>query len=323
MDPVSHALVGAAIGSLAMSSNPAVTQAAYWAATAGAVLPDADIAARWVGGEMAYLVYHRTWTHALPGLVGIPAVVALALRWVFPGVPWGVMFLWAVLGALSHICLDVTNSYGTACLLPWSRRKLALDLTMIVDLPLVALTASAMLWTWRHPADRVPAFASALILVLVYLAVRYQLHRHLLREAWRHFAAEQPEAISVLPGIIGMRLWYVIVVTRDRYLSVEVRIPGPVWRVRQSFPRRVEAEAVSAASRHPAARVFLQFARHPYAEVKRTAGRTYVTWGDLRFLFRDRPVFTLTVALGDSGEPLTAKLGRGFNRPEQAGGAHV
>lgn len=323
MDPVSHALVGAAIGSLSRSADPALANAAYWSSMAGAVVPDVDIVVRYFGGEMAYLAHHRTWTHSLPGLIGLPVLVGLALHPFFPTAPLWFLFLWAVAGGLSHVFLDVTNSYGTMCLLPWSRRRLALDITMIVDLPIVVLMVAAMLWSRFHPATRMAAFALVLLIALVYLAARYALHRYLLRQAWRHFATERPTAISILPGLVGLRLWYVLVSTPERYITGEVRVSGPVWTNGRRFERREDDPVVAAAARHPAARIFLDFARYPYVETRRAGGRTYVTWGDLRFLFRDRPVFTLTVVLGETGEPLKAKLGRGFRRPEQLGGASV
>lgn len=323
MDPVSHALIGAAIGSLSRSSDPTVVQAAYWSSVAGGVIPDADIVVRWFGGEMAYLAHHRGWTHSLPGLLGLPALTAAALKLTFPTVPWWVMFGWAVAGALSHVFLDITNSYGTMCLLPWSRQKLALDITMLVDLPLLVLIAGAMLWTRSHPAGRVTGFAAALLLSLAYLGVRYGLHQSLVGQAWRRFAAERPRAISVMPGLIGIRQWYVLVETPERYLMGSVRVPGPTWDVQRVLERHGDDEATAAARRHPAARVFLAFARHPYVETKMVGDKTYVTWGDLRFLFRDRPVFTLTVVLDADRQPVNAKMGRGYQQPERLGGAHI
>jgi len=323
MDPVSHALMGAAVGSLARSSDPAVVQAAYWSSVAGGVIPDADIVVRYVGGEMAYLAYHRSWTHSLPGILGLPALAALALTWAFPTVPWWVMFLWALAGALSHVFLDITNAYGTMALLPWSRRKLAMDLTMLVDLPLVGLIVAAILWTRTHPQQRVGAFATALLLFLAYLGLRYVLHARLVRAAWARFAGEKPTAISIMPGLVGLLTWYLLVETPERYLVGTVRVPGDHWHISRAFERRGEDEVVTAARQHPAARTFLAFARHPYVETRRDGNAIYVTWGDLRFLFRDRPVFTLTVVLDGSHRPLTARLGRGFRRPEQAGGARA
>ncbi|MGE5591657.1 MAG: metal-dependent hydrolase [Bacillota bacterium] len=323
MDPVSHALMGAAIGSLARSSDPAVVQAAYWSSMAGGVVPDVDIVVRYVGGEMAYLAYHRSWTHSLPGVVGLPAAVAVLLKWAFPTVPWLVLFLWALAGALSHVFLDVTNAYGTMALLPWSRRKLALDITMLVDLPLVGLVLAAILWTRAHPEQRVAAFSTALGLFLAYLVVRYILHQRLLRAAWKRFAGRRPTAISIMPGMVGLLTWYLLVETPERYLVGSVRVPGSCWHISRTFERRGEDDTVAAARRHPAAGTFLAFARHPHVETRRQGDRVYVTWGDLRFLFRDRPVLTLTVVLDQDNRPLDARLGRGYGRPEAKGGARA
>lgn len=323
MDPVSHALMGAAIGSLARGTDPATVQAAYWSSMAGGVIPDADIVVRYVGGEMAYLAYHRSWTHSLPGILALPAAVALVLKWAFPTVPWLVLFLWAQAGALSHVFLDITNAYGTMALLPWSRRKLALDITMLVDLPLLGLILAAILWTRTHPAQRVAAFGTALVLFLIYLAVRYALHAVLLRAAWKRFAGEKPTGISIMPGLVGLLTWYVLVETPERYLVGSVRVPGSRWRISRTLERRGEDDAVAAAKRHPAAGTFLAFARHPYVETRRQGDTIYVTWGDMRFFFRDRPVFTLTVVLDADHRPLAARLGRGYHRPEAAGGARA
>lgn len=106
MDPISHAVVGAAIGGLKDPTTPA---ALYWAAVAGAVIPDIDFVVRIVGGEAAYLDHHRGPTHGPIGWVVQAAVIAGLLAWISPGAPFGSLFLWALFGVLSHIALDLTK----------------------------------------------------------------------------------------------------------------------------------------------------------------------------------------------------------------------
>ena len=135
MDPVTHALAGAVLAK--MGPEAKIGRAAVPLMVTAALLPDIDNIAWW-WGDLAYLEYHRSFTHSLPGTVVLAFVLAALIRpWVrAPAFGWlvGLSFL----GILSHIGLDVITAYGTQVWYPFTRTRYALDLAFIPDIFIAA-----------------------------------------------------------------------------------------------------------------------------------------------------------------------------------------
>src|SRR6202050_4853835 len=85
--------------------------------------PDLDVFLGLPGG-LAYMEYHRGYAHSLvlaPAMAVIPLLLA---RWIRgASINW-LSYLACLLGALSHLALDLTNVYGVRLLLPFSSRWL-------------------------------------------------------------------------------------------------------------------------------------------------------------------------------------------------------
>ena len=77
MDPVTHALLGAATARVALARP--LGRAAWLPGAAGALLPDADAFIRSASDPLLYAEFHRHFTHSL---VFIPLGAAIA------AVPW-------------------------------------------------------------------------------------------------------------------------------------------------------------------------------------------------------------------------------------------
>lgn len=216
MDPISHALIGVAIGGLAGSDQaPAV----YWGIVAGAVGPDCDIVVRWVRGRHAYLKAHRGPTHSPIGLVLLAAATALVLRLIWPDVALGAVFAWTLVGAVSHVAFDVLNAYGTQALWPWSQRRLALDILQIVELPLVVVFGLAWALAARDADAARTVWVVAWVIVVAYAGARALLHRRCLRAVQQRFAAERLRRVSVVPYLLGVIHWRYVVETDMRWYS--------------------------------------------------------------------------------------------------------
>ena len=128
MDTITHALCGAAIGTAFFSGANHRRAALIGAVLAS--LPDADMA--WRG-----IIAHRAETHAFFYMaLALPLLAEGTRRFIPAG--RGRAWLMTALALFSHTILDILNSYGTQCLLPFSPAYVALDALPIVD-PLLAL----------------------------------------------------------------------------------------------------------------------------------------------------------------------------------------
>ncbi|MCL5045590.1 MAG: metal-dependent hydrolase [Actinobacteria bacterium] len=322
MDPVTHGLVGAVLGSLkGAPGGPAEAQAVFWTAVLGAVMPDVDIVTRLTGGEIGYLEKHRGVTHSIPGLLVLSAASAVLVKVVWPGASWTVLFARAIVGALSHVFLDIQNSYGTRFLWPFSNRRLAWDTLMIVDLPILLLTLAGLIGAAYNPSERTRVTWLVLSAMAFYLILRLYIHGRILGAAHRRFSGSglggpQPLKISVTPGLLGIGLWNFVVEAPDRFVIGEARpfTRGKVFDILKELPRDTSDPFFQASRKARATRIFLDFARHPWRVHEKRDGRHVVTWGDLRFWFRNHPVFTVTVIMDDQMQILSTRLGRGMGR---------
>jgi inner membrane protein len=113
----------------------------------GANLPDIDVVVN-LFGKAAYLDHHRGFTHSIPGVIVLSALLATA--WFFfeqkryslnksKSPPeentktWLRLFLASLLAVGTHPMLDSLNNYGVRPLQPWSQKWFYGDLVFIVD----------------------------------------------------------------------------------------------------------------------------------------------------------------------------------------------
>src|SRR5215475_2326805 len=165
-----HTFVGLAI---------ARTGAAKWAphAAVTAVIasnfPDIDsIAGLW--GTAAYLDHHRGITHSL---IGVPvfALVLSGVMYIFSEKFWQTYAI-AVIAMATHPALDYLNSYGLRPFLPWSGKWFYGDALFIIDPYLdLILLIGILAGAWRPKVRRAAAWLS-LVLSVLYIGARLQLH---------------------------------------------------------------------------------------------------------------------------------------------------
>lgn len=121
MDNLTHGLVGYAVYRLARpeQATDAVTERRLmWAAVIASELPDIDMVSTFFG-DAAGLLWHRTYTHSLPGILVLTLALSVMLMKFWSGIPrrrlWGLVLC----GGLLHSFFDLLTSYGTKVLLPW------------------------------------------------------------------------------------------------------------------------------------------------------------------------------------------------------------
>lgn len=188
MDPLTHGLLGAAIGQAAFGRRLGGRGVA--AGALAAMAPDLDLAMAGVG-PMGEWLHHRGVTHAL----WFAPVVGWWLGYVAARVEggaspppaaagsascrrdWTLLF---VLTLLSHPLLDACTTYGTQLLAPFSARRFAFDAVAIVDPTYSLVLAAALVFAAvRGSGSRAAglAAAGALVLSTAYLGYGLGLNR--------------------------------------------------------------------------------------------------------------------------------------------------
>src|SRR5579875_591386 len=304
MDNLTHTLTGIALGQAGLKRK---TRYAMLALVIGSNLPDADIVTV-ARGSINYLQYHRGITHSLAGLTALAALLAGAIYWyarkIKPareGPPlnrkWLFFICW--IATACHVLMDYTNSYGVRPFLPWSGRWIALDIMPIVDpwllLFLIAgLGIPVMLRLVNEEigagsADRSAGRLGATLAlcgVVAIWGIRGLTHREAVEMLEAHvYQGEVPARVGAFPTIFDPFEWNGVVETRASYflLPVDALDGGAQLEDAEVCYKPEPSAALTAARATRTARIFLNFARFPWAMVDETAEGYEVRIRDLRF----------------------------------------
>jgi len=156
MEPMTHLLTGACLARAGLNRKAAY---ATLAMTLAAEAPDTDVL--WsIDGPIAGFQHHRGWTHTF---LGIPfeALLLVGLIWLLhrwrlkrgkttlAPIRWPLLWLFCVLGLLSHIFLDWTNNYGVRPFFPFNPHWYAGSFVFIFEpvlflILLIALVAPSL-----------------------------------------------------------------------------------------------------------------------------------------------------------------------------------
>jgi inner membrane protein len=292
--------------------------------------PDLDIVS-WFAGTVAYLHYHRWFTHALLAMPLMAVVSVLIVRPFVKGpFPWGRAVLVGCAGVLSHVLLDWTNTYGIRLLMPFSSEWLRLDITNIVDLwiwlvLLLALVAPALA---RLVSSEIGAKSGtgrgwaifALVFLMFYEYGRYVLHNRAVAVMnARLYDGAPPVRVAALPGFANPLQWRGIVETGDAYRLLDVNLnrtfdPAAGRVIYKSVP----PEAALLKETRPF-QVFLDFSAFPQWRVLPIAdreGATQVEVHDLRFGDPQNPRFVATGVVNAAKQVESAEFGFGPVQPK-------
>jgi membrane-bound metal-dependent hydrolase YbcI (DUF457 family) len=228
-------------------------------------------------------------------------------------------------GASVHLLLDLTNSYGVKLLWPFSGAWNAWDLAGSIDpwilLLLIAAVFLPLLFglvtqevTGR--AKQQPGGASALVmllLVLLYLGGRAVLHdRAVALLDSRVYRGERPLRSAAFPGWSPFE-WSGLVETSDAieelpvplsFANTPAKTPEEIFdpEAGHHFFKPAESPALETARRSASARLFLSFARFPFATQEETSRGYRIEIHDLRFTGGAptlSPASTASTALGE------------------------
>jgi inner membrane protein len=273
-------------------------------------VPDVD-AVFWFNRQH-YLDYHRGYTHSFacaPLMALLPLALTRAnLSWKSYGA--------ALAGVLSHLLLDWTNPYGIQLLLPFSHRRLMLDITNIADvwiwcILLVGLLGPLLMQALRRGAGSLGSPRAAwawvaLTMLVAYEGARFAMHAKAVEmlESHMYRGAPPQQAIAVPADFVHPLLWkgiargpgYVTIVS----LNVQEAY-DPAAEV--TYPDSPSAEAVAAARLLPEFQTVIRFSQAPYWKTTPVADGTLVELLDLRYGTPDRPGLAFVSSVVHVTEP--------------------
>jgi inner membrane protein len=206
MDPVSQAVVGAAVAQAALTGR--LGKRAFACGAVGGLLPDLDVLIRSSADPLLAVEMHRHFTHALAmvPLGGLIAALPFLARRKSRQDGRAVLAA-SLLGYLSHAPLDVFTSYGTLWRWPFSGTRLELDWISIVDplftIPLLILTLVAR----ARSSGRIALLALAF--ALAYIGLGGLLH-HRAQAVQTELAASRGHVVErgrVMPTLGNMIVW--------------------------------------------------------------------------------------------------------------------
>lgn len=313
MDNLTHSLVGLMMSRAGIDRR--IPRAAALMVIA-ANIPDID-AVSLAGGPIAYLKWHRSYTHAL-ALSPVMALIPLALVATFSFRA----YFFSLLGVLSHLGLDWTNAYGIRLYLPFSARWPRLDQTDIVDpwiwlilllavaAPAFARMVSAEIGGRKSAGPKLGWAWFALLAVCGYEGARFMMHaRAVAMMNARLYNGSPARRISAIPARWNPLYWRGIV-EGDHFVDivpVNVNEPFDPSAGREDIPAE-PGRAVDAARRTPAFQSFSQFDQLPFWKTTPVEGGTEVELIDLRFGSPENPGFEARAIVTGSGEVHDAQV---------------
>jgi inner membrane protein len=298
MENLTHTLVGLAMARCGLERTT-IRGAGMMMLAANA--PDVD-AIFWFNRQH-YLDYHRAYTHSLacaPLVALLPMVLARAqFSWKSYGA--------AVAGVLSHLLLDWTNPYGIDLLLPFSHRRLMLDITNIADVWIwailfVGLLAPTLgkLRTKGAPSIGMPSRVLwawiALSTLITYEGVRFAFHAKAVEmlESQTYQGQAPLQAIAVPADFVHPALWKGIARTEGFVTIVPLDVQGGFDSAgERTFDDPPPGPAVDAARRLAEFQTMIRFSQAPFWKVTPVSGGTLVELIDLRFGTPDNPGFAV------------------------------
>ena len=300
MDNLTHTLTALALSHAGLHRK---TRFATLTLIAAANLPDVDIASG-LWGSVTYLEYHRGFTHSILGVSLLAFLLALTIYFLGgkakskPGpaisFPWLLILAW--IGTASHLLMDFTNSYGIRPFLPFSARWYALDIMYIFDPLLLALLCLGLglPWLLRLVSEEVgarksrPAWGAVFSLcALVFLwGLRDLAHRRVVGFLESHTYSEQePLRLGAFPSPLNPFEWTGVVETDAAYevLPANALDNDVDPRSAQQFRKPETSAAIEAALKTRTGRIFMDFARFPWAQAEANDEGFDVQIRDLRF----------------------------------------
>jgi inner membrane protein len=232
MDPLTHALTGAAVAWAATGSR--LGRHALVIGGLAALAPDLDVLIRSADDPLLAIEHHRGFTHALV-FTPIGGAVIAAL-WSAAARPlsnqaaahhrWRWAWLAGFLAYLSHALLDAATTYGTQLFWPFSRYRVGLDVISIIDPLFTLVLLAGAIAAYRA---RTRAVYAVLAIAAVWLAIGF-IQRERAFSAQERLAAQRGDRIeraAVFPTVGNTIVWRSLYESSGTLHMDRIRVPWP------------------------------------------------------------------------------------------------
>lgn len=287
MDNLCHTLVGVTLAQAGFKSR---TGRAVLTGAIAANLPDLDVLVFLT--DVPSVAFRRGITHGVPAQILLPIALAGAMMFVGgrgqrPGSPplrFGWLLALSYLGVLTHVYMDLLNTYGVRLLSPLSQRWFYGDAVFIID-PVLWVVLGAGAWFARRTGPRYAQIAIlAACLYIGGMVVSARAARAVVLDAWTSRTGTPPRALMVGPAPFSLHRKTVIVDAGDHYVEGTFRwLPTTVTFSEAITPKNDAAPGVAEARQDPDVAGLLVWARFPFWTISQTASGRSVTVGDMRF----------------------------------------
>jgi membrane-bound metal-dependent hydrolase YbcI (DUF457 family) len=285
MDPVSHLSLGRTLVAVLTprSSSDRRVRGTVAAGVLGTLAPDVDAIFMLAGWDL-YLRVHEIGTHSLPGNAASALLTAAVVRPLVRGSSYPMLFVFAWIGALSHIALDLLSSARLRPGWPVIDTVVSLPVVAMADPWLLIFCASGpvAVWFWRRTPKK--AAAIALACTAIFLAVKSVVGVRAF-DGYRTARDRSPEPVDarvIEAKWASLGAWRVLDRTPSQLRAWQTTM-GPAIEI-LSWPLEPESETIRASRSLSTVRNFLHVHRLGFAGVfPQDDGRSRVLWSDLRF----------------------------------------
>ncbi len=305
MDPVTQALASVTLSRAAFART---TRLATPILLATALAPDVDLLSS-LGGADAYLRYHRTLLHSLPGALFLAVVIAAGacladrfLKRTTPGAPLGFARAFGIclVGLAFHDVIDLADSGGVQILWPFHPKWYSWNLTANLDPWVLAILLAGLLLPelFKLVSEEIGEqkkqrrgtqrwAIAALAIVALYGVARSALHSRAVEILQsRIYRGAIPIAAGAFPTSISPFDWRGVVATDNALVEIEVPLgPGSIFDPERGVThyKPDPTPALAAAQKSAAAARFLAYAKFPLASLQPGPDGAHFELRDLRF----------------------------------------
>jgi inner membrane protein len=279
----------------------------------------------YLGGPSAFLRFHRSVLHSIPGSVVLVCVLA-AIFWAvgrqlianelaskLPPLSFLAALGVCAIGVVAHLLLDLASGIGMQLLWPFRQRWTAWNLLSNVDPWVLVLLALGLLLpeVFRLVSEEIGergkgprgqrAALITLLVLLIYVGARTGLHSRALDELnSREYRGAPPLATGAFPSALSPFAWRGVVSTENTIDQMEISLaPGAGFDPDRAVPhyKPEDSAAMEAAQNTSATKTFLRYARFPLASLERDDEGYRFTLRDLRFASSDNSADNIVVRM--------------------------
>jgi membrane-bound metal-dependent hydrolase YbcI (DUF457 family) len=289
MDPVSHVILGRTLVAALERPNQSRFGAGAGAAVIlGALSPDVDSVFMPAGWDI-YLRVHEIGTHSILGALIVGAAAAATVKLFVRTGRYRDLAAAAIIGALSHLGLDLLSGARLHLLWPLADTRFALPLVAMADPWLIALFALGSIALWLRRRFLARAATVLLCATTIFFAVKlvFFVRARQAADADARTANGMARAIEARWG--SWTEWYVF--ERDNQTLDIWRVDG--WHqtvsIELSWPVTRDTILIAASRSLDTVRNFLSVHDLAFAVEQPNDSETTVLWSDVRYCWQPTP----------------------------------